>query len=258
MRPVAGVHLQTTADLPSTASFCSTCWGPHMPTGISDRSRRSRTAGRRSRWRRRGAVPPPDRSARLDERDLPRLGRLEDGVIAVRQAVDTARRWRTTRVADKLAAGPDAATAESKDALEYAEEAHRTAVELHDVNWKRARLPVAGPPCRGDGEGAAQTSNRAIEAHPQAAGNTVIYVLNVMGLAPRCIRSTRRLTASNDRTRKRASPRRPRRGHDAFRPAHAYRSAGRSRRSSMPKTRSATSRAQAAAGCRRPGRFATP
>jgi tetratricopeptide (TPR) repeat protein len=118
-----------------------------------------------------------------------RLGRMDEGVGAVREAVAIARRsGDRVRVARWL--GELALTCcyrgELKEALNAAEEAYQTAVDVRDVNWEALAVDALALVhlMRGDPVQAIQKAERAIEMYQHGSWeHTVIYVLNVQGLA---------------------------------------------------------------------------
>jgi len=118
-----------------------------------------------------------------------RLGRLDEGVVVVREAVEIARRiGDRARVARWL--GELALTCcyrgELAVALSSAEEAHQAAVEAGDVNWEALAIDALALVhlARGDAQKAIQKCERAIQMYQEGSWeHTVIYVLNVMGLA---------------------------------------------------------------------------
>ena len=118
-----------------------------------------------------------------------RLGRLDEGVLAVREAVEISRRaGDRARVARWL--GELALTScyrgELKEALTAAEEAHRTAVEIGDVIWEALAIDALALVhlARGEYAKAIQAAERTFEMYQNGLWeHTVIYVLNVMGLA---------------------------------------------------------------------------
>jgi tetratricopeptide (TPR) repeat protein len=118
-----------------------------------------------------------------------RLGRLDQGVVQVREAVAVARkagdRPMTARWLGELGL-MCCYRGELNEALEHAEEAHRIAVEINNVTFEALAVDCLALVhlARGDAVKAIQAANRAIEGYQQGTWeHTVIYVLNVQGLA---------------------------------------------------------------------------
>jgi tetratricopeptide (TPR) repeat protein len=118
-----------------------------------------------------------------------RLQRLDEAADSAKQAVAVARqagnRTLAARWLGELAL-VSCYRGELNDALAYAEEAHQTAVEVNDINWQA--LAVDGLALvhlmRGDPEKSIAAAEQAIKAYQQGTWeHTVIYVLNVEGLA---------------------------------------------------------------------------
>lgn len=120
---------------------------------------------------------------------LRRLGRLDSGVTAVRAAVAAAR-----QVDDRAAVARWLAElgltccyrGELNEALKHAEEAYETAVAIRDVNWEALAVDCLALVhlARGDAASAIKAARTAFERYQQGTWeHTVIYVLNVQGLA---------------------------------------------------------------------------
>ena len=118
-----------------------------------------------------------------------RLGQPDEGVESIRKAVEIARRiGDRVRVARWL--GELALTScyrgDLKEALAAADEARRTAVEAGDVTWEALAIDALALVhlARGEYAKAIQAAERTIEMYQNGLWeHTVIYVLNVMGLA---------------------------------------------------------------------------
>ena len=118
-----------------------------------------------------------------------RLARLDEGVVVVREAVATARRigdrQRVARWLGELALN-SCYRGELKEALEAAQEANRTAVEIGDVTWEALSIDALALVhlARGEYAKAIQAAERTFQMYQDGLWeHTVIYVLNVMGLA---------------------------------------------------------------------------
>jgi tetratricopeptide (TPR) repeat protein len=117
-----------------------------------------------------------------------RLTLLDEGVVAVQGAVAASRRANDrSRVARWL--GELALTScyrgELKEALAAADEAYQTAAETGDVNWEALAIDALALVhlARGEPEKAIQAAERTLSMYEGAWQHTVIYVLNVLGLA---------------------------------------------------------------------------
>jgi tetratricopeptide (TPR) repeat protein len=118
-----------------------------------------------------------------------RLARPDEGVVSVREAVDISRRigdrHRVARWLGELAL-TNCYRGELKEALAAAEEANRTAVEVGAVVWEALSLDALALVhlARGEYVKAIQAAERTLEMYGNGVWeHTVIYVLNVMGLA---------------------------------------------------------------------------
>jgi tetratricopeptide (TPR) repeat protein len=118
-----------------------------------------------------------------------RLQRLDDAADSAKQAVAVAKQAGSRTLAARWLgelALVSCYQGHLNDALAYAEEAHQTAVEANDINWQA--LAVDGLALvhlmRGDLEKSIAAAEQAIKAYQQGTWeHTVIYVLNVEGLA---------------------------------------------------------------------------
>lgn len=118
-----------------------------------------------------------------------RMGRLDEGIVVVREAVAVARdageRALTARWLGELSL-TSCYRGELDAALQAAEEAHERAVEIQDRNWEALAIDCLALVhlVRGNPAKAIQAANRAIESYQHGSWeHTVIYVLNVQGLA---------------------------------------------------------------------------
>ena len=120
---------------------------------------------------------------------LRRLARCDEGVVLVREAVAIARRiedrQRVARWLGELAL-TSCYRGELKEALAAAEEATRLAREVGDVVWEALSIDALALVhlARGEYTKAIQAAERTLEMYANGSWeHTVIYVLNVMGLA---------------------------------------------------------------------------
>lgn len=117
-----------------------------------------------------------------------RLTQLDEGVVFVRDAVAAARgagdRTRTARWLGELAL-TCCYRAELKEALDAADEALALAVEIGDINWEALAIDALAliHLARGEPEKAIKAAERTLTMYQGVWQHTVIYVLNVMGLA---------------------------------------------------------------------------
>ncbi len=118
-----------------------------------------------------------------------RLGRLDEGKPVVREAVEVARQS-GDQVAVARWLGELGLTCcylgELDEALEHAEEAYEVAVSVQEVNWKALAIDCLSLVhlARGEPLEAIEVGNRAINSYKDGTwAHTVIYVLNVQGLA---------------------------------------------------------------------------
>jgi tetratricopeptide (TPR) repeat protein len=118
-----------------------------------------------------------------------RLARPDEGVGSIREAVDISRqigdRARMARWLGELAL-TNCYRGELKDALAAAEEANRTAVDVGDVVWEALSIDALALVhlARGEYVKAIQAAERTLEMYANGVWeHTVVYVLNVMGLA---------------------------------------------------------------------------
>jgi tetratricopeptide (TPR) repeat protein len=117
-----------------------------------------------------------------------RLTRLDEAVVTVREAVAAARRAEdrssVARWLGELALAC-CYRGELAEAFAAADEAYEMAVETGDVNWEALAIDALALVhlARGEPEKAIQAAQRTLAMYEGAWEHTVIYVLNVMGLA---------------------------------------------------------------------------
>lgn len=162
-----------------------------------------------------------------------RLGRLDDAVEAVRKAVDVARRTDSARLAGWLGElGLSCCyRGELKEAQESAEEAYRIAGEIHDVGSEALAIDCLSLVhlVRGDPKQAIEAAKLAIKRYEEGYWkNTVVYVLNVEGLAYLDLQKIDQAIDCLNRAREEARIAEENRveGMTSFNLAHAYRLKG--------------------------------